>query len=461
MNQIKKALRFVVTPESVLALLLAACALYLGWMMLSAEGAGIALAVATAVPGVAGGKHLVDGPLTTAATAEHSPDLLVNEIDRRITRIRPMATPVDQISRNTPARRCGSMVVEYYSVDTKQSETRSDEDVDAGDLGESNNESFSFKVADASIFAPSETVLVPSVTVESTGRPLILYVSAVDKAASTVTVTVVNVFDDISSIPATIERIKKGTRLVRMGRAATELDVQTAQFSALPVKKSNNCQIFKAQVEQSTYQKIADKEVGWSFSDQEEVAIIDMRLGMEKNFIFGCRGRFVDPGKQEEVLLTEGIWNQAGKEFAYDKGCLGHAELVALSRMAFTGSNGSSRKILIGGSGLIEQLNLMEAQKVVGASETMTRWGIDFNEIKTKFGTLYVVLSEVFDTCGHENDGLIIDPEYLTKYSHVPFSTERLDLKKSGVRNTDAIVVTEASCLVLRHPGAHVRVVCE
>ena len=47
----------------------------------------------------------------------------------------------------------------------------------------------------------------------------------------------------------------------------------------------------------------------------------------------------------------------------------------------------------------------------------------------------------------------------MTKYVHVPFKVEHLDLKKSGVRNVDALVVTEASCLVLRHPKAHVRIV--
>ena len=52
--------------------------------------------------------------------------------------------------------------------------------------------------------------------------------------------------------------------------------------AALPQKDSNHCQIFKMQVEQSTLAKIAEKEVGWNFSDQEEAAIIDMRLGMEK-----------------------------------------------------------------------------------------------------------------------------------------------------------------------------------
>ena len=38
-------------------------------------------------------------------------------------------------------------------------------------------------------------------------------------------------------------------------------------------------------------------------------------------------------------------------------------------------------------------------------------------------------------------------------------AAERLDLKRSGQRNTEAVVVTEASCLVLRYPKTHMRVV--
>ena len=53
---------------------------------------------------------------------------------------------------------------------------------------------------------------------------------------------------------------------------------------------------------------------------------------------------------------------------------------------------------------------------------------------------------------------MIIDPEYIQKYTHIPFSTEQLNLKKSGVRNVDALVMTEASCLVLRYPKAHMRI---
>ena len=87
--------------------------------------------------------------------------------------------------------------------------------------------------------------------------------------------------------------------------------------------------------------------------------------------------------------------------------------------------------------------------------------GHRLHEINSKFGRLYVLLSEVFDECGMESAGMIIDPAYLQKYSHLPFGTEALDLKSAGVRNTDALVLTEASCLVLRYPKAHVRITAE
>ena len=72
-----------------------------------------------------------------------------------------------------------------------------------------------------------------------------------------------------------------------------------------------------------------------------------------------------------------------------------------------------------------------------------------------------MLLSEIFDEVGMPDNGLIIDPQYLQKYSHLPFTTESLDLKKSGVRNVDALVLTEASCLVLRYPKAHMRIVMQ
>jgi len=97
--------------------------------------------------------------------------------------------------------------------------------------------------------------------------------------------------------------------------------------------------------------------------------------------------------------------------------------------------------------------------KTAGPAETVTRWGIDFTEITTKFGRLYVVLSEVFDACGHADEAMVLDPEYIQKYSHIPFKAMPIDLRSSGQRNCEAIVLTEASCIVLRYPDAHLRIV--
>lgn len=418
----------------------------------------------TIIPGTVTGSHIADGPLTTTAIREASSDLLTNEIDSRVVKIRPMSTPIDQISRLVGARRASSMIVDYYSVDTRPVKallTREATMIEGIDPT-AWPMTFMINTENDRLFATTETLIMPEVTVTTdagTSEALVLYVSEViSGTGGGLKVVALNISheDATKGMPPTM---RKNQTVVRMGRAAAELDVQTAQFEALPVKAQNYCQIFKAQIEQSNIARLSSKEVGWTFSDQEEVAIMDMRMGMEKSFLFGCKMRLTDPAKFDEVLFTGGIWNQAATDFSIEMIDLDQKALLDMMKIAFTGdAAGSPRKILLAGSELILALNSLESTKVIMAGDTVTRWGIDFNEIRSKFGSLYVVHSEVFDQCGHANDGLIVDPQYITKYSHVPFKVEELDLKSSGQRNTQAIVATEASCLVLRHPKTHIRI---
>ncbi len=386
-------------------------------------------------------------PLTTNVTEQLSPSLLRSAIDDRIVRIRPASTPLDQISRMCGARHCGSMKVDYYTVDCKPGSVKlstgvTPQSVTAGSV-------ITLKIDKAGVLSPSETVMIPAVTIGTAKSPLICYVKSVNGK------TVELVSSEDVQLPA----LSPGTGIVRMGRAAGELDVQTPQFSALPKKDYNYCQIFKAQIEESIYQRLSDKEVGWSFTDQEEVAVVDMRLGMEKSFLFGNRTRLiVDESDGKEVYLTGGIWRQAAKEWEYD-GSITQDGVIELMKKAFTGGAGSRRKVLMAGSDLIESLNKLDAGRVLLSTDKETVWGVDFNRIVSKFGTLYVIHSEVFDLCGRPECGMIIDPEYITKYSHVPFQADRISFRKQGVRNTEAVVLTESSCLVLRYPDAHMRVV--
>ena len=423
------------------------------------------LALAAIVPGMSGGKIVSNEPLTTDIVREGSPSLLRSEVDKRIVKIRPMSTPIDQLSRWNGSRKASSMIVDYYSVDvnpTKSYMKASYVAPGASTVNDSHKKA-TINAVDNSIFEVSETLLVQGVKGydpdgEMSNADLVLYIAAKDEDTGALTVYPIN-GSKIGSVTNCVPSIPVNTPLIRMGRAATELDVQTAQFAALPIKSQNFCQIFKMQIEQSTFQKIANKEVEWDFSDAEEAAIYDMRLGMEKSFMFGVKNTIFDPRKKENVMLTGGIWWQAGNHYTYNPTVeMTQNDLIDMMRQAFTGNGGNKRKVLIGGSSFIGRINKIEMTKVVMAREDKVQWGIDFSEIKSKFGKLYVLYSEVFDDCGMSDYGFIFDPEFIQKWSHVPFDSQELDLKKSGVRNTDALVLAEASCLTLRYPAAHMRI---
>lgn len=387
------------------------------WYLLHGSDAAVTMTIV--VTGITGGAGIAGEPATIDNVEEASEGLLRSAVDKRVVKIRPSSTPLDQISRWGGSRLIDSMKAEYYAVDNKPF---NDTVSEASQGGEGVQQ---LKVGNRSIFSASDTILLPTVEVTDrkgkTGRGLVLYVIGNERDGLSV-LPVNNFNGDTETLPS----IPQGTKVVRMGRAAAELDVQTDQYEALPTKDYNYCQIFKTQIEQSTLMRLSNKEVKWSLSDMEESAIVDMRLAMEKSFLFGQRARIENPDKNEPVYLTGGIWNQAGKDVSYSS--MNNDTLVDICREAFTGCGGSSRKVLIGGSGLIAQLNKQQFSRMAVGTQSKVCWGIDFTEIVTHFGSLYVAMSEIFDQCNHEYDGMILDPEYIVKYSHIPFTAEQLDL---------------------------------
>lgn len=397
----------------------------------------------TFAPGIAAGNHVSGAPPTTDLTEAGSPSLLLNAIDRAVTKVRPMATPLDQISRLGHVRRADALEVAYYTADIRCGHSLVDGWPEESEATDDGNRKATLVVKNTELFEPSETVMV----FNTDGDMFTAYVQAKD--ATTLTI--------VGDLPEALDEM--GAMIVRMGRAATQLDVQSPQLNVLPRRSTNLCQIFKMQIEQSMVLKESHKEIGWDFLDQQEAAIYDMRLGMEKQMLFGHKMKIFDTLKQESVTLTEGIWTQAGKEITVDLDGLDNAALVDMLRTAFTGNSGSRKKVLLAGSELIAALNKIESTRVITATDQQTVWGIDFNVLCSKFGRLYVAFSEVFDMADKGSCGIIVDPEYIQKHVFIPFRADKLDLRGSGQRNTEAVVLTEASCLTLRYPQTHARII--
>ena len=405
--------------------------------------------------------------------ADGDPEFYSKDIDQRIIKIRPMATPVDQISRHAKAQSCKSFEVKYYSVGTRPISCTTNDDIDAQVSGAS----VELKVDDANMFTLDDTIRVVGVKgvyndkgeaydQDDENTPdLVLCVCGRNSSTSMPVVYAVNGNKDADNQTTYVPAIPSGTKLVRMGKACGELDVQTGRFNNIPMPEIQYCQNFMIQVEQSTFDKIAAKEVDWDFSDLEEDGIYDMRLAQENTFLWGVKNVIRHTTKEGMATwFTGGIWYMAGKdievgEWDSTKQCavISDENLVDISKDLFVGTGiGNKRKVLFCGSDLLAAFSKIKSDKF-RLKDTVEVWNLKFKSWETDFGEILTIHHELFDINGMSDCGFAMDPEYLTKKTHVSWSRNILDLKKAGIRNTDAVVIQEVACLYLRYAKAHAR----
>ena len=400
----------------------------------------------------------------------------LSDVDQRIVKIRPMATPIDQISRHAKASSTNSFEVKYYSVGTREIKCKTNAITQAMAEGAA---STVLNVEDANMFTLDDTIRV----VGFPGRKpdgseysstddtktfdipdLVLCVCGKDPSSNKPIVYAVN-GAMVSGQPIGVPEIPKDTTLVRMGKACGELDVQTGRFNNIPTPEVQYCQNFMIQVEQSTFDKIAAKEVNWNFSDIEEDGIYDMRLAMENTYLFGHKGCISHVSKDGmKTWFTGGLWWQAGKEIEVghwnaDKEIaeISDDDLVDITKDLFVGTGiGNKRKILFCGSNMLSAFSKIKSDKF-RLKDSVEVWNLKFKSWDTDFGEVLTIHHELFDANEMSDCGFAMDPEYLSKKTHVSWARNVLDLQKAGIRRTDAVVIQEVSCLYLRYAKAHAR----
>lgn len=410
-----------------------------------------------------------DGALTIRDGEIASPDLFMADVDKRITRIRPMSTPIDQISRKAgKATKCESMEVEYYSVGTRPFKGEVATTVSAS----TTQGRFSLPLMDDSVLDVMDTVRFLGINGynsegnETPGVELVGLVISKSKETGQANIMPINGKSKQVGFP----EIPQGTTIIRMGRAGAELDVSTSVFSNVPTKETQYCQSFFMQVEMGTLASMSKKEVDWNFSDLEEDGIYDMRMGMESSFLFGYKAKFTHPEDNGLVYTTGGIYwmipkkinvgdwvpvEEGGEIVDYELQ-ITDKEFIDIHQDIFTGAAGNKRKIAFAGSNALAAFSKTksETNKFV-IRDRVEHWDLTFRSYETDFGEMLFIHHELMDLQGKSDEVIVIDPEFLTKRYFKGWSRENYDLKALMKRNTKAVVLNEISCLYLRYYQAH------
>lgn len=396
---------------------------------------------------------------SVATTRTDVDQLVLDEIDKQVLKIRPVANPLDTISRHIgDVKKSSNQVVRHYAIDVLPSEAQVVTAVGGGNL------QVVVQTTNDDIFSVDETLMCEGVNgykedgVSVSNECLILYVVEKDSTGALI-VRAVN-GQTVGGLENTIPAIGTDVKLIRMGRAGSEDQITTPAYASNPTSTEQYLQKFMAQVEETTLRKIVDTEVEWNFSDMEEESLYDMKCGMNRSFWLGVkRVRRFPSKKGKDTYFTGGIWWQAGKRFEYgvDAANLQFDEkmLVELMKVAFTGNAGAKQKVWICGSDLIENLEKIEYVKIVRVGNSHQAFGLTFDSIKSKFGTLWVVHDESLDGMGLSKCGMILDTNCLRKWT-MGWRVENHDLVKASIRDADSRWFSEICGLVLRNPKAHV-----
>lgn len=409
-------------------------------------GGSSALVLGDAIvgPGVA-----VEGRTDSAAL--EGADLLDNDLNKLIVKVRPSDFVLDTITReiNNVVRvqrnECGGYEVGTRDITDKTTLAYTGEE-DTIDL----------KVGKKEMWQVSDTIFVPGI-VGGDGNPLMLYVSKKNNTNSTLQVTAVNPVEGV--IPA----IANDTGLLRLSKAMSEIDAQTDAFSILPVPRINYTQIHMTQIETSIIAELQKKRVTYDFSTHKELAIWDMRRQMELTNLFGVKGMTTDPESSKTVYTSAGLWNQITGESNYDPTATPTNKMfVTLTKEIFDGNNGSDRRLLLAGPDLIEWLSqIPDYSKQVEAKNVEVVHGVRFSRIITNFGELLIKPMSNLFVGDMSKNGLVLDMSYITKYVFEPLQTKDLDLDSSGQRRVKAQRLLENYALFAENLDVHKRITPE
>lgn len=400
-------------------------------------------------------EHGLHGALETTDLRSLRPEMIDDPVDQNLVKIRPSVSPLDTILRYAGSKPTNNFEYEWYSIGTRAVDDKTSGTATITSSADVQSVQGVITVAgNINKFDVTDTILFPTIN-GGDGEMLVGYVVEKDVKNRQLTFTISEEQMTAGGDGKTIPAIPAETVIYSLGRAAGELDVKTPAISYIPKPSRGYCQIFMAQIAQSTYEKMMDKKVKFDVNEIEEQALYEYRVRMEGSFLFGKKGKVYNPHTNTYVYMTDGITRQIKKRETIDTS-KGDAELIRVMKEIFTKNSGAKERVLLAGADFVEKMSTFSTvQKQLEAGNTEVVWGITWKKIESNFGSLLLVHHELLDQYGWADKAIVLDPQYLKKWQISNFERKEYDGKELAIMNGNFTVFREVCGVAVYNPDAH------
>ncbi len=435
------------------------------------------LNVGTRTPGVTpgtdgAGVHVEQAPLSAALTEEAVPGLLHTPFDKDVTVMGYPDTVINQITREMGYRQIKSMKFDSFSIDQRRSSakvtTKADiavADTKGSKVFNKTNAIKTISVENEEIFHETDQVVFKGVSgYDKEGLThklyyLSAYVCEVDRENHAIKVVFLNA-NPAASLSVTSISIPVDTEVLILGHALAEEDAHVAPFQSIPEPTEHYMQKFMVQASVTNVFLDSEKNVNWGLADIKETLTREFLLEIEKTYLFGHKGYFLDPKTNKMIRTLGGLFEQLLEEGVAPieiwKGDLTDESIIKTMSDIFVGNRGSERRYMLTGMDFASALfSLKSMQKQVSTNATRRQFTYDWQEWKLFNYTISNKPYALFDMLGFGNLAFVFDKSNIERVVFRPMDEDMLDLDKLMIEDSKVLRCCEISSIVLKYAKCH------
>lgn len=416
---------------------------------------------ASPTSGSAGAQSQVAGSATTVSQVAGSTDgigaghLVERDIDAELFKFKSDDTPLMQLMLKAKKVKVNSPEVDHYMIDEPRSSVTGTTAVTAG-----TGQQFILPLAanDASIPRPYGTLLAkgidgyyPDGKTKTPGRELMLFVTGHDPATGNPIVRAVNgpktsPSDEYCSTPA----IGAGTTFIILSNALYETQKEVDPDLIVPQPQTVYLQKRGMNQIVSDYYEAQRKRIPFGKAVIAEAAITNFKVRGNRTLYAGQKGKIkVQTPKAgvQDIYFTEGVRYQVKKELQH-VGKWTVEELIALTKMVFTGEDVPKNVIVLAGKNFLENIQCIDYSKhpEIQISTKTNPVGWVVTNFHTVFGDLEFKHDPTLDRLKWSNSSFIVAPDRLVHYQYSAEHSSR-DRMEGEEATRESMLVWDALAL--------------